>query len=239
MSRIPLTQELKQKLHALGVDVMRNVGSYPENLVLEPPCSLKRLVADNFLTLGAFSYMVSGYVFSTEIGRYVSIGEEVQIGRHSHPLDFGSTSPIFYTNIQNVLGTVKSSSIENALFKRSRPPTKLKKTIINNDVYIGHGAFIMPGVRVGNGAVIGAYSVVTKDVPDYAIVAGCPAKIIRYRFSSEMIDKLLESAWWDFSPEQLKGIDASNPSEFIQRVKELKENKIKPYSPKKIKISDL
>lgn len=76
-------------------------------------------------------------------------------------------------------------------------------TVIGNDVWIGRGATIMPGVKIGNGAVIGSMAVVAKDVPDYAIVAGNPARIIRYRFDQETIDFLNDLEWWDFSDEQI------------------------------------
>jgi virginiamycin A acetyltransferase len=76
--------------------------------------------------------------------------------------------------------------------------------LIGNDVWIGHGATIMSGVTIGNGAVVAALSVVTKDVPPYAIVGGNPAKIIKYRFSEEQIEKLLLIKWWDWNVERLK-----------------------------------
>ena len=69
---------------------------------------------------------------------------------------------------------------------------------IGHDVWIGYGAIIMDGVTVGTGAIVGAAAVVTKDVPPYAIVAGVPARIIRYRFDENTIKRLLESRWWDF-----------------------------------------
>lgn len=71
-------------------------------------------------------------------------------------------------------------------------------TVIGNDVWIGYDATIMPGITVGNGAIIASKSVVTKDVPDYAIVAGNPAKVVNYRFSEQAIQTLLEIAWWDW-----------------------------------------
>jgi virginiamycin A acetyltransferase len=76
-------------------------------------------------------------------------------------------------------------------------------TIIGNDVWIGYDATIMPGVKIGNGAVIAAKSVVTKDVPDYAIVGGNPARIIRKRYDEEQITRLNAIAWWDWSAEKI------------------------------------
>lgn len=74
-----------------------------------------------------------------------------------------------------------------------------KKTVIGNDVWVGKNASIMAGVKIGDGAVIGAGAVVTKDVPPYAIAGGVPAKVIKYRFSEEQIAELLKIKWWDWS----------------------------------------
>ncbi len=76
-------------------------------------------------------------------------------------------------------------------------------TIIGSDVWIGYDATIMPGVKIGNGAIIGTRALVTKDVPDYAVVGGNPAKIIRKRFSDSDIERLLKIAWWDWSVENI------------------------------------
>ena len=238
---IIITKEIHDYLTQSGVDCsMRSPNNYslPLESQFEPPCSIKALSSEMSLKLGAFSYAVSGYYFGVEIGRYCSIGEGVQIGRHSHPLDFGSTSPLFYTNKSAVLGTSvhhPAADHEN-MFKAKRPPTVFKKTTIGNDVYIGHDAFIMPGVTIGDGAIIGARSVVTKDVPNYAIAVGTPAKIIRYRFNEEIISELTEYKWWQFSLRQLKNIDPDKPESFIQESKTLIEEGEEAYAPNIIKI---
>ncbi|MBR6646045.1 MAG: CatB-related O-acetyltransferase, partial [Clostridia bacterium] len=77
-------------------------------------------------------------------------------------------------------------------------------TIIGNDVWIGHSALILEGVKIGDGAIVGAGAVVTKDVPPYSIVVGVPAKVIKYRFSENEIAKLSELKWWDQSVEWIK-----------------------------------
>jgi acetyltransferase-like isoleucine patch superfamily enzyme len=78
-----------------------------------------------------------------------------------------------------------------------------KKTIIGNDVWIGTGAFLKKGISVGDGAIIGAHSVVLNDVPDYAIVCGVPAKIKRFRFDNDMMCLLKESKWWEMEPNKV------------------------------------
>ncbi|WP_352792424.1 CatB-related O-acetyltransferase [Mesorhizobium sp. M0771] len=80
---------------------------------------------------------------------------------------------------------------------------------VGNDVWIGHGAIILPGVSIGDGAIVGAGSVVTKDVPPYAIVAGNAARLIRYRFAEDVIAKMLSIRWWEWSDEKVKQEAAS------------------------------
>ncbi len=76
-------------------------------------------------------------------------------------------------------------------------------TVLGNDVWIGYDVLVMPGVKIGDGAIVAARSVVTSDVPPYAIVGGNPAKIIRMRFSVEVVNELLSIRWWDWSAEKI------------------------------------
>ncbi len=96
--------------------------------------------------------------------------------------------------------------------------------IIGSDVWIGYEAVILAGVTVGDGGIIGARAVVTKDVPPYTIVAGTPARIIRRRFSEETIERLLTLRWWDWPPEKIKtalpAIQAGDISTLEQTAKE-------------------
>lgn len=145
--------------------------------------------------VGDFTYIgPHSWLVSATVGKFCSVAPNCKIGLASHSLDFLSTSPIF-TEVKN--GTGYSWSEKN-FFNPSTP------VIVGNDVWIGERALIMGGVKIGNGAVIGAGAIVTKDVPAYAIVAGVPAKIIRYRFPQEQILALEQQQWWNLSEEQLR-----------------------------------
>lgn len=218
-----------------GIDHAIPLNSWVNStLDIEGPCSLKLMSLQVEVGFGAFSYGVSGYFFNVDIARYCSIGEAVQVGRHSHPLHYFSTSPFFYQNPSAVLGDCVSNSFFGdfdwaASFQRISGPAVLKKTRILNDVYIGHGSFIMPGVTIGNGAVVGACSVVTKDVPDYAVVAGAPATTRKMRFSDDIVERLLSSRWWDYSPLQLVGASCDDINSFLAHVDGLRRNGIEPF----------
>jgi acetyltransferase-like isoleucine patch superfamily enzyme len=142
-----------------------------------------------------YSYVGSGtQLIFAEIGKFTSIAHRCSIGLASHSLGNISTSPIF-TSIKNGTGQ-KWSDINTH--------EDIKKVTIGHDVWIGIEVIVMGGVKIGNGAIIGAGSIVTKDVPAYAIVVGVPAKIVKYRFDKEIIDRLQEVQWWDFPEEVLK-----------------------------------
>lgn len=126
------------------------------------------------------------------VGKYCSLANGVCIGMGNHPYDILTTHPFTYMDNDIQLYGNMPVSKENMV---KLPPSG--KTIIGNDVWVGHNALILEGVKVGDGAIIGAGAVVTKDVEPYGIVAGVPAKLIKYRFPKEIIDELLEVKWWD------------------------------------------
>lgn len=240
---IKLTADLIKRLRDAGVSTLLQPGPIlPDEVFFEPPCSIKWMQIHHSLHLGAFSYGVSGFYFGCRIGRYCSFGEQVQIGRHSHPMHWVSTSPFFYQSFDSVLDMNLPVDIEllpSRDFKRKTVPTVAKITNIGNDVWIGHGAFILPGVTIGDGAVVAAQSVVTKDVPPYGIVAGSPAKLIRYRFDQKIIEMLLDVQWWDFAPWQLKGVDVDDVLSFVAHVKALREAGSIPYAPQKLNVLEI
>lgn len=234
-----ITNDVLQSLKDKDITFLRPEGfSLPDNCEFEPPCALKWMEIHHSLKIGAFSYGVSGFYFNCEIGRYCSFGENVQIGRHPHSMHWVSTSPFFYQNsaliLDNNLGEHALSPRED--FVRKSPPVVAKKTIIGHDVWIGHGAFILPGVKIGTGAVVAAMAVVTKDVPPYAVVAGSPAVVKKYRFPAARINRLLKSRWWEFAPWDLKGLPVDNFPEFFRFIDQLRKSGVKPYQPEMVSL---
>lgn len=142
--------------------------------------------------IGRYSYMYGSCLIKTKVGSFCSIASKTLIGGGGHPVDWVSSSPVFYQK-KNVLKT----TFAHQKF------TEYAQTTIGNDVWIGSHCLIKGGVTIGDGAIIGMGSVVTKDVPPYEIWAGNPAKCIRKRFDDETIQKLLELKWWDWDEDKL------------------------------------
>lgn len=227
----------------MGVTTLHSPGfALPEHAIFEPPCSIKWMNIQHSIEMGAFSYAVSGFFQGCRIGRYCSFGEDVQIGRHPHPMHWFSTSPFFYWPYDNVLDQPAPKGIELSPtrdFQRATPPIKRKTTTIGHDVWIGHGAFVLPGVTIGTGAVIAAMSVVTKDVPPYAVVAGSPAVVKKYRFPEKRINRLLASRWWEYAPWQLKGAPVDKFPAFFDYIAELRNKELPVYQPAIIELKNI
>ncbi len=137
--------------------------------------------------IGRHTYFEKSKTVRADIGSFCSIGPEAVIGGLGrHPTNFISTHPVFYSmRCQSGKTFAEMDLIE-----------EIKRVSIGSDVWIGAEAMILDGVNVGDGAIVGAGAVVTKDVPPYAIVGGVPAKLIRYRFSADVITLLLDWQWW-------------------------------------------
>lgn len=147
------------------------------------------------VSIGSFTYINSNsYVENCSIGKFCSISSGVYISPFEHNNQYITTHPILYNK---VYGFVK----ENTRFTRP-------KVNIGNDVLISLNCIILEGINIGHGAIIGAGSIVTKDVKPYEIVGGVPAKHIKYRFEMDKINYLLNLQWWDWDREDiLKNID--------------------------------
>ncbi|KAB0461087.1 CatB-related O-acetyltransferase [Vibrio kanaloae] len=132
------------------------------------------------------------------------------IGGGQHPIKWVSTSPVFYKGRDSVAKKFSEYERDN-----------IKNTIIGNDVWIGQNVVIKQGVNVGNGAVVGMGSIVTKDVPPYAIVGGNPARLIRMRFSKDVLESINASKWWDLPDERIQELSEHirNPKLFLENIK--------------------
>jgi len=151
--------------------------------------------------------------FCIRLGRYNSIGRDCNFFLHANH------RPDWVTTSSQLLGPV-TSEIADMHMKMGHPSCK-GDIVVQNDVWIGAKSTIMSGVKISNGSIVGACSVVTKDVPPYAIVAGNPAKIVKYRFTEEQIEKLLKISWWNWNEQRIKDyameIWSNNIDEFINK----------------------
>jgi len=168
-----------------------------------------------FMPLGSYSYSRSYFGQVSRIGRYCSIGANVTVMGESHPTDWISTSPIFYRPRR--ASTWQSKRQDFPHFQATGA-----KVEIGNDVWIGDDVLLATGVNVGTGAIIAARSIVTSDVPPYAIVGGSPAKHIRWRFDADIIDSLLLSEWWDWPVATWDTCDPQNIEAFLAMAEKAK-----------------
>lgn len=163
-------------------------------------------------TMGRYSFC--GYdceISSADIGDFCLIANYVAIGGGQHPIDWVGTSPVFYEGRDSV--TKKFSA-----FPRPAP----KRVVVGSDVWIGYRAVIMQGITIGHGAVIGAGAVVTRDVEPYSIVAGQPARHLRFRFDDELRAALLASQWWTRDDATLAACaqEIRDPKKFLEALKQ-------------------
>jgi phosphonate metabolism protein (transferase hexapeptide repeat family) len=147
-------------------------------------------------SLGDYSYCVgSTQIAYSQIGKFANIAAHVRIYASMHPMERASLHHFTYRSAQYFEGETDDQAFFD--WRASTPIT------IGHDTWIGHGAVIMPGVTIGNGAIIGSNAVVTKDVADFAITVGVPARTIRQRFADDVVGRLDAMAWWDWSHDRL------------------------------------
>lgn len=148
------------------------------------------------VTLGDFTYITGNTtIVKTIIGKFCSIGQDCKIGLGKHPSNtFVSTHPIFFSTLKQA----QISFADKSYFE------EFENITIGNDVWLGANVIVIDGVNISDGVIVAAGSVVTKDIPPYAIVGGIPAKIIKYRFKEDEIVNLLKIKWWDMDVGYLK-----------------------------------
>ena len=202
------------------VDIRRdtNFGAWGQALPIRMEAPV-RFQGGNIqcFSIGAFSYVNdNAYIRCTRsIGRFCAIGPNAVIGMPEHSVKSISPHIIFPNQDSRWANSFCSYADGNpmieAIRKKQADELSTRGLItIGNDVWVGGNAVILRGVTIGDGAIIAAGAVVTKDVPPYAIVGGVPAKVIKYRFDPVTIDRLLKIQWWAYGPDLLKGQDVTS-----------------------------
>lgn len=202
-------QILKRLLKKHKIKFSPNLNSIKSSQIIEieENASISNgLLKSESIKIGAFSYIRSGYELYgiIEIGRFCSIGNNVILGldSHQHPTNWLSTS-------------LFSQALSERYDKFRGTVSKIS---IGHDCWIARDAVIMDGVEIGNGAIVASRAVVTKNVPPYAIVAGVPARVIKFRFSQEIIHQLSLHEWWNIDAKILEGISFENISAAMQEL---------------------
>lgn len=182
-------------------DTILNTYNFGENIKIGKNCIIaKKVLMENNITIGDCTYISANTAIYSDvnIGKFCSIASNVYIAPGEHDITNISTHPIMYNKIwRKMIGIEERESFQENIGNIE------KVTNIGNDVWIALNVFIKRGVQIGDGAVIGAGSVVTKDVEPYSVVAGNPAKVIKYRFSKEEINFLEKKRWWDMSYQEI------------------------------------
>lgn len=188
-------------LRELGLEAGEARGLF-ETITFERPAYLFDLRRVKNCRLGAFSY-VNGLnttsLYDTGIGRYCSIAEAAVIGPYEHPTDGLTTHTFAFSGPDQFPAFFRFPEYGRLAAEQSRRvEINQQQTEIGHDVWVGSGAFIRRGVRIGDGAIIAAHAVVTRDVPPYAIVVGTPARVLRLRFDEDIVERLLKLQWWRY-----------------------------------------
>ncbi len=177
------------------------------SVIIESPVTLGHMnIRATNLVIGAHTFIRSTAKLDlvSSIGRFCGFSSNAYIGheKQSHPMNWVSTHPFQF-------------SVENAPFPY-HPVTK--PVIIEHDVWMGTNVTILEGVHIGTGCIIASRAVVTKDVPPYAVVAGNPAKIVKYRLPEEIYKQLLASQWWEYPLEILNTLPLNDPQQFLMEI---------------------
>ncbi|AMR81406.1 CatB-related O-acetyltransferase [Cupriavidus nantongensis] len=244
---------IKLKIHHIVcqrnafASVQLGFGKRSKPIILEPHLELRAGLIDAD-EVGAFTYLGgdgSSFRHVARIGRFCSIAGGIQTGQMEHPTDMLSMHSMLYGNWSKVWEgspEVAAYYSENqALVAKAMSAagasiaSRSTKIEIGNDVWIGYGALIRRGVKIGDGAVIGSRAVVTKDVPPYAVVGGTPAKVLKYRFPPDVVERLMALRWWDYGLRGLNGIDITDLPGCIDRI-EANLQGMQPWKPTRVAV---
>ncbi|MEZ9006737.1 CatB-related O-acetyltransferase [Vibrio sp. 10N.247.311.59] len=193
--------------------VIRFGSSFNKKTFFEGHNSIKAGSSVSNSYIGRGTYIGSNCILkNVKIGRFCSIASNVSVLSNDHPVKgYVSTHPAFHKIDDELMCLLQLNFKVDKPFKPEFITESNHNVNIGSDVWVGEGVRILPGVNIGNGAIIAARALVTKDVDNYAIVGGIPAKLIRYRFNKNEVDSLMNINWWNWNLEKIK----QNSTEFI------------------------
>ncbi len=199
----PITRLAAADLFAYGLQADENCLLGSQTRFENPSCIYAHRLKD--CTMGAFMYFNAAgatSAYRTQFGRYSQIGESSVIGPPEHPQDWFSSHPFTFTRPQYMPNYYRMPAFARLAPDEQDGPSfvdgVVNDTWIGHEAYIGIGSFVKRGVRVGDGATVGAHSVVTRDIPAYAVAVGSPARVLRLRFTENIVERLLALQWWRY-----------------------------------------
>jgi acetyltransferase-like isoleucine patch superfamily enzyme len=208
--------------------------AWPDTLRLEPYCAVYR--GQQICSMGSFSYTHSPFPLDFSLGRYCSVAWDVKFPGPRHAIELLSTS-LFMHDTASDIWALHLADRQAEFSNLQRNPQK-PGTAIGHDVWIGQDASIMRGLRIGDGAVIAAGAMVTRDVPPYAIVGGNPARLIRGRFPPDVIEDLTELRWWRYDYPALNRINLADIRKSILDLKSVLSD-TPEYAPDLVNLSEM
>jgi acetyltransferase-like isoleucine patch superfamily enzyme len=174
------------------------------------------------VTVGKYSGMNEHtYIARATMGAFCAIGARTAINPFNHPTHWLSIHEFQY-HPTSYDWVDEYESME----RLSRTPDMFKAVSIGNDVWVGHNVNVMSGISVGDGAIVAAGAVVTKDVPPYAVVAGVPAAVKRYRFSEDIIARLIRAKWWDLELSELSGLPFNDIERCLDLIEKIRDRSL-------------
>jgi acetyltransferase-like isoleucine patch superfamily enzyme len=172
---------------------------------------VNRSIINSYSGIGALTY-----ISDTEVGRFAMIGSRVSIGGFEHPTNWLSVAAFQWG--QSIENWDVSQNTKKILRSNIKP--NYLKTKVGPDCWVGNNSVVLSGVQLGVGCVIGAGSVVTKDVKNYDIVVGNPARVLRKRFDNKTVLELTDSRWWELPLEKLADLDFKNIDESLKKIRD-------------------